>query len=56
MEKRKGNNSFSKANIINAKKNRCQKDERERERKTERKFKNQHREDASSVLNEVKII
>ena len=49
LEKRKGNNSFSKANIINAKKNRCQK-----ERKTERKFKNQHRVDASSVLNEVK--
>lgn len=29
---------------------------RERERKTERKFKNQHKVDASSVLNEVKII
>ena len=30
LDKRKGNISFSKANIINAKKYRCQKDERDR--------------------------
>ena len=46
LDKRKGNISFSKANIINAKKYRCQKDERDR--------KNRQRVDASSVLNDVK--
>ena len=51
--KEERNISFAKANIKNVKKCRCQNNEREQ--KTERNSRT-HQVDASSVLNEVKVI